>query len=172
MNILNENENDNKNWTSKTELMIDLDISSDTIDQITYEYIILWMAQILKGIKKGGCNNLETYYNYFLATVIKEKAKHYTNQNTNATKKTKEQGILLKTVINSGDLKAARYLCDLIMEKTETQAAFKKMSEQTKTQAEKMSEKTKTQAEKMSEQTKQIEKEIKYLTDLLYNCKS
>ena len=161
MNILNENENDNKNWTSKTELMIDLDISPDTIDQIIYEFIIHLIAQILNGIKKGGCHNLETYYNDFLATVITEKAKHYTNQNTNATKKTKEQGILLKTVINSGDLKAARYLCDLIMEKTETQAAFKKMSEQTE-----------TQAEKMSEQTKQIEKEIKYLTDLLYNCKS
>ena len=150
MNILNENENNNKNWTSKTELMINLDISSDTIDQIISEFIIHLIAQILSGIKKDGCHNLETYYTDFLVAVITEKAKHYTNQNTNATKKAKEQGILLKTVISSGDLKAARYLCDLIMEKTETQAEFKKMSEQ----------------------TKQIEKEIKYLTDLLYNCKS
>lgn len=163
MNILNENENENKNWTSKTELMINLDISPDTIDQIIYEFIIHLIAQILSGIKKGGCHNLETYYNDFLVSVITGKAKHYTNQNTNATKKAKEQGILLKTVINSGDLKAARCLCDLIMEQTETQAAFKKMSEKAETQAE---------FKKMSEQTEQIEKEIKYLTDLLYNCKS
>ena len=131
MNILNEN--NNKNWTSKTELMIDLGISSDTIDQIIHDFIIRLLSQVLNGIKKGGFHNLETYYNDFLTVVITEKAKYRTtNQDTNATKKAKELEILLNTVINNGDLKAAKDLCDLIIEKTEKQAEFKKMSEQTK----------------------------------------
>ena len=147
MNILNKN----KNWTSKTELMINLDINSDTIDQIISEFSIHLLFQVvLNGIKKGGYHNLETYYDDFLVAVIKAKAKYYTNQNTNATKEAKELGNLLNTVINSGDLKAARNLCDLIMEKIQIQSENKKMSEQ----------------------TKQIDKEIERLTDLLYNCKS
>lgn len=167
MNIFNKNKNknknnNNKNWTSKTELMIDLDLSSDTIDQIIYDFGIRWPAEIRNGTKKGGFHNLETYYSNYLVAVITLKAKYITtNQDKDFIQKAKKGGILLNAVINSGDLKAAKDLCDLIMEKTETQAAFKKMSE-----------KTETQAEKMSEQTKQIEKEIKYLTDLLYNCKS
>ena len=126
MNILNKN---NNNWTSKTELMIKLGISSDTIDQIISDFISFWSSKVLNGTKKGGFHNLETYYNNYLTAVITsevETGKYNTNQITDATKEAKEQGILLNTVINSGDLKAAKDLCDLIMEKTQIQAENKK----------------------------------------------
>ena len=80
-------------------------------------------------------NILNKNNNNYLTAVITsevETDKYNTNQNTDATKKAKEQGILLNTVINSGDLKAAKDLCDWIMEKTKIQAEYKKMSEQTK----------------------------------------
>ena len=153
MNILNK-KNDNKNWTSKTKLMIDLGINlgitSDIIEQIIYDFSIRWPSQFKVSIKKGGFHNLETYYDDFQVTVITELAKHNTNQNTDIIQKEKEQGILLNAIINSGNLKAAQDLCDSIMERTKIQAENKRMSEQ----------------------DKQIEKEIKILTDLLYNCKS
>ena len=79
MNILNKN---NKNRTSKTELMINLDISSDTIDQIIYDFSIRWPSQVLNGTKKGGFHNLETYYDNFLVAVIIGNAKYNTNKNT------------------------------------------------------------------------------------------
>ena len=126
MNILNKN---NNNWTSKTELMIKWGISSDTIDQIISDFISFWSSKVLNGTKKGGFHNLETYYNNYLTAVITsevETGKYNTNQITDATKEAKEQGILLNTVINSGDLKAAKDLCDLIMEKTQIQAENKK----------------------------------------------
>ena len=128
MNILN----DNKNWTSKTELMIDLQISSDTIDKIIHDFSIRLLSQVLNGIKKGGYNNLETYYNDFLTTVITEKVKHNTDQNTNTTKKAKDLEILINTVINSGDLEAAKDLCYQITKRAEIQAELKKMSVQIK----------------------------------------
>lgn len=137
MNIFNNNKNNNKNWTSKTELMTDLDLSSDTIDQIIYDFGIRWPAEIRNGTKKGGFHNLETYYSNYLVAVITLKAKYITtNQDKDFIQKAKKGGILLNAVINSGDLKAAQDLCDLIMEKTEMQV------------------------EKMSEQNKQIDKEI------------
>ena len=128
MNILN----DNKNWTSKTELMIDLQISSDTIDKIIHDFSIRLLSQVLNGIKKGGYNNLETYYNDFLTTVITEKVKHNTDQNTKNKKKAKDLEILINTVINSGDLEAAKDLCYQITKRAEIQAELKKMSEQIK----------------------------------------
>ena len=141
MNILNKktnkktNEKTNENWTSKTRLMINLDISSDTIEQIIYDFSIRWPSQVQISTKKGGFHNLETYYDNFLVAVITEKAKYniyQKYQNTDAIQKAKEQGIFLNTIINSGDLNAAHDLCDLIMEKTEIQAEFKRMSEKTK----------------------------------------
>ena len=58
--------------------------------------------------------------------MIKAKAKDITtNQDTDATKKAKEQGILLNAIIYSGNLKAAKELCDLIMERTQIQAESK-----------------------------------------------
>ena len=69
--------------------------------------------------------------------ITAELAKHNTNQNTGVIQKqmnteAKEQGILLNAVANSGDLKAAQALCDLIMEKTQIQAENKRLLEQTK----------------------------------------
>lgn len=124
MNIFkNKNKNNNKNWTSETKLMIDLGINlgidSDTFNKIIHNFSIRWPEEFQNGTKKGGFHNLYTYYDDFLVAVIKAKAKDITiNQDTDATKNAKKQGILLNAIINSGDLKAARYLCDLIMEKT------------------------------------------------------
>ena len=125
-------------WTSKKELMNNLQISSDTIEQIINDLISRWPAAIQSHIKKGGYHNLETYYDDYLVNMITaELAKHNTNQNTGVIQKqmsteAKEQGILLNAVANSGDLKAAQALCDLIMEKTQIQAENKRLLEQTK----------------------------------------
>ena len=57
-----------------------------------------------------------------------------TNQNTGAIQsqmntEAKEQGILLNAVVNSGDLKAANALWDLITEKTQIQAENKRLQQ-------------------------------------------
>ena len=136
MNIFkNKNNNNNKNWTSETELMIDLGINLgidlDTFNQIIHNFSIRWPEEFQNGTKKGGFHNLDTYYDDFLVAVITAKAKDITtNQYTDDTNK--EQGILLNAIIYSGNLKAAKELCDLIMERTEIQAELKKMSEQIK----------------------------------------
>ena len=136
MNFLNKKNNDKKNWTSKRKLImnlqIDLLITSDIIEQIISDLSCRWPEDIKSHIKKGGFHNLETYYDDFLVAVITDKVKHNTNQKTDTIKKDKEQGILLNTVINSGNLKAAKELCDLIMAKAEIQAEIKKKSEQIK----------------------------------------
>ena len=122
--------NNNTKWTSKTELMIKFGISSDTIDQIISDFISNWSSLVLNGTKKGGFHNLETYYNDYLTNVITSEAKYNINKYTDVIQKAKEQGILLNTVIYSGDLKAAKELCEMIMEKTEKQLEAKEMSEQ------------------------------------------
>ena len=127
-----------KDWLSKKEIVSNLQVSSDTIEQIINDLNCRWPAAIQSHIKKGGYHNLETYYDDYLVNMITaELAKHNTNQNTGIIQKqmsteAKEQGILLNAVANSGDLKAAQALCDLIMEKTQIQAENKRLLEQTK----------------------------------------
>ena len=129
---------ENNNWTSKKELMNNLQISSDTIEQIISDLSIRWPAATQNHIKKGGYHNSEVFYDDYLVNMITaELAKHNTNQNTGVIQKqmsteAKEQGILLNAVANSGDLKAAQALCDLIMEKTQIQAENKRLLEQAK----------------------------------------
>lgn len=129
---------ENKNWTSKKELMNNLQISSDTIEQIISDLTCRRPADTQTHIKKGGYHNSEVFYDDYLVNMITaELAKHNTNQNTGIIQKqmnteAKEQGILLNAVANSGDLKAAQALCDLIMEKTKIQAENKRLLEQTK----------------------------------------
>lgn len=126
------------NWTSKKELMSNLQISSDTIEQIINDLSCRRPAETQTHIKKGGYHNSEVFYDDYLVNMITaELAKHNTNQNTGIIQKqmsteAKEQGILLNAVANSGDLKAAQALCNLIMEKTQIQAENKRLLEQTK----------------------------------------
>ena len=126
------------NWTSKKEIMSNLQISSDTIEQIINDLSCRRPADIQYHIKKGGYHNTEVFYDDYLVNMITaELAKHNTNQNTGVIQKqmsteAKEQGILLNAVANSGDLKAAQALCNLIMEKTKIQAENKRLLEQTK----------------------------------------
>ena len=127
-----------KDWVSKKELMSNLQISSDTIEQIINDLSCRRPADTKNHIKKGGYHNSENFYDGYLVNMITaELAKHNTNQNTGIIQKqmsteAKEQGILLNAVANSGDLKAAQALCDLIMEKTQIQAENKRLLEQTK----------------------------------------
>ena len=126
------------NWTSKKEIMSNLQISSDTIEQIINDLTCRRPADTQNHIKKGGYHNSEVFYDDYLVNMITaELAKHNTNQNTGVIQKqmsteAKEQGILLNAVANSGDLKAAQALCNLIMEKTQIQAENKRLLEQTK----------------------------------------
>lgn len=126
------------NLVSKKELMSNLQISSDTIEQIINDLSCRRPADTKNHIKKGGYHNSEIFYDGYLVNMITaELAKHNTNQNTGIIQKqmsteAKEQGILLNAVANSGDLKAAQALCDLIMEKTQIQAENKRLLEQTK----------------------------------------
>ena len=126
------------NWTSKKEIMSNLQISSDTIEQIINDLSCRRPADTQNHIKKGGYHNSEVFYDDYLVNMITaELAKHNTNQNTGVIQKqmsteAKEQGILLNAVANSGDLKAAQALCNLIMEKTQIQAENKRLLEQTK----------------------------------------
>ena len=126
------------NWTSKKEIISNLQISSDTIEQIINDLSCRRPADTQNHIKKGGYHNSEVFYDEELVNMITaELAKHNTNQNTGVIQKqmsteAKEQGILLNAVANSGDLKAAQALCNLIMEKTQIQAENKRLLEQTK----------------------------------------
>ena len=52
-----------------------------------------------------------------------------TNQNTDATKEAKDQEIILNAVVNSGDLKAANALWDLITEKRRIQNENKSLQQ-------------------------------------------
>ena len=107
---------ENNNWTSKKELMNNLQISSDTLEQIINDLNCRWPAAIQNHMKKGGYHNLETYYDDYLVNMITaELAKHNTNQNTGAIQsqmntEAKDQEIILNAVVNSGDLKAANAL--------------------------------------------------------------
>lgn len=117
-----------KNWTSKTSLMINLDISSDTIEQIISDLRYNRPAYTKKHIMKGGFHSLETYYDDFLVAVITENVKYNICRDI-AMQEAKEEGIILEAIIDSGDLKAAQYLCDLIMKKTQIQAEQNKQME-------------------------------------------
>lgn len=126
---------ESKNWYSKQELATEFGVDPKTIQRIVNEQITLDRPV---QTKKGGYNNSEILYNKDVYNMITaELAKHNTNQNTGIIQKqmsteAKEQGILLNAVANSGDLKAAQALCDLIMEKTQIQAENKRLLEQTK----------------------------------------
>ena len=126
---------ENNNWYSKQELATEFGVDPKTIQRIVNEQITLDRPV---QTKKGGYNNSEILYNKDVYNMITaELAKHNTNQNTGVIQKqmsteAKEQGILLNAVVNSGDLKAAQALCDLIMEKTQIQAENKRLLEQTK----------------------------------------
>lgn len=124
-----------KDWYSKQELATEFGVDPKTIQRIVNEQITLDRPV---QTKKGGYNNSEILYNKDVYNMITaELAKHNTNQNTGIIQKqmnteAKEQGILLNAVANSGDLKAAQALCNLIMEKTKIQAENKRLLEQTK----------------------------------------
>ena len=79
---------ENNNWTSKKELMNNLQISSDTIEQIISDLNCRWPADTQNHIKKGGYHNSEVFYDdYFVNMITAELAKHNTNQNTSAIQK-------------------------------------------------------------------------------------
>lgn len=126
------------NWTSKKELMSGLQISPDTLEKIIGELTNRRPADTQTHMKKGGYHNSEVLYDdYLVNTITAELAKHNTNQNTGVIQKqmiysAKEQGILLNAVANSGDIKAAKALCDLIMEKTQIAAENKQLQETNK----------------------------------------
>ena len=85
-------------WTSKKELMGNLQISSDTIEQIINDFSCRRPADTQNHIKKGGYHNSEVFYDDYLINIITaELAKHNTNQNTGIIQKqmsteAKEQG--------------------------------------------------------------------------------
>ena len=115
--------------------MNNLQISSDTIEQIISDLSCRRPADTQNHIKKGGYHNSEVFYDDYLVNMITaELAKHNTNQNTGAIQKqmsteAKEQGILLNAVANSGDLKAANALWDLITEKRRIQSENKSLQQ-------------------------------------------
>ena len=75
-------------WTSKKELMNNLQIIPDTIEQIISDLTCRRPADTQNHIKKGGYHNSEVFYDDYLVNMITaELAKHNTNQNTGAIQK-------------------------------------------------------------------------------------
>lgn len=115
----------NRNWIGKKELVRELSVSSDSLEKIINNLSNRWPAVTQSHIKKSGYHNTEVFYDRELVNLITaELAKHNTNQNTGMIQKqmntqAKEQGILMNAVANSGDMNAAKALCNLIMEKTQ-----------------------------------------------------
>lgn len=113
------------------------------VDRKTLERIITDLSSgrpdlIQNHMKKGGYHNCEVFYDDKLVNMITaELAKHNTNQNTGIIQKqmntqAKEQGILMNAVANSGDINAAKALCNLIMEKTQITAENKLLQTENK----------------------------------------
>lgn len=125
MNNITENK-----WYTKKELAAEFGVDEKTIQRIVNEKITLDRPV---HTQKGGYNNSQTLYDEEIHNMITaELAKHNTNQNTGVIQKqmiysAKEQGILLNAVANSGDINAAKALCDLIMEKTQIAAENKQL---------------------------------------------
>ena len=68
-----------KDWISKKELMSNLQISSDTIEQIINDLSCRRPADTQNHIKKGGYHNSEVFYDDYLVNMITaELAKHNT----------------------------------------------------------------------------------------------
>ena len=61
---------ENNNWTSKKELMNNLQISSDTIEQIISGLSCRRPADTQNHIKKGGYHNSEVFYDDYLVNMI------------------------------------------------------------------------------------------------------
>lgn len=114
-----------RKWMGKKELMRELSVSADSLEKIINNLSNRWPAVTQSHIKRSGYHNTEIFYDRELVNLITaELAKHNTNQNTGAIQKqmntqAKEQGILMNAVANSGDMNAAKALCNLIMEKTQ-----------------------------------------------------
>lgn len=108
----------NNNWTSKKELMNNLQISSDTIEQIISDLSCRRPADTQIHIKKGGYHNSEVIYDDYLVNMITaELSKHNTNQNTGVIQKqmnteAKEQGIH-NIVDNSGYKYSKEDICSI-----------------------------------------------------------
>ena len=69
MEIL-EIKEETKDWISKKELMSNLQISSDTIEQIINDLISKVNLATQSHIKKGGYHNLEVFYDGELVKLI------------------------------------------------------------------------------------------------------
>ena len=69
----NEPEKAEQNWTSKKELMNNLQISSDTIEQIINDLNCDSTVLIQSHIKKGGYHNSEVFYDGYLVKLIQAK---------------------------------------------------------------------------------------------------
>ena len=67
----------NNNWTSKKELMNNLQISSDTIEQIISDLSCRRPADTQNHIKKGGYHNSEVFYDDYLVNMITAFLKNY-----------------------------------------------------------------------------------------------
>lgn len=123
-------------WISKKELMDNLQCSSDTLERIIGDLISRNDAATHEHMKKGGYNNLQVFYDDYLVNMITaELAKHNTNQNTGEIQRqmntqAKEQGILMNAVANSGDIAAAKALCNMIMQKTQLVASNKQLQQE------------------------------------------
>ena len=127
---------DNKKWTSKKELAEICNCDVRTLERIIENFNTDRPVAIENHMKKGGYNNLQVFYDDYLVNMITaELAKHNTNQNTGEIQRqmntqAKEQGILMNAVANSGDIAAAKALCNMIMQKTQLVASNKQLQQE------------------------------------------
>ena len=82
-------EENNNNWTSKKELMNNLQISSDTIEQIISDLSCRRPADTQNHIKKGGYHNSEVFYDDYLVNMITAELAKQKTIRTNQTNGTR-----------------------------------------------------------------------------------
>lgn len=120
---------ENKNWTSKKELMDILQCSHTTLEQIIGEINMQNELHIENHMKKGGYNNLQVFYDDYLVKAIQLKLKQNgisQGKQIGIIKQSNmedmEVGLAANAVMKSGSIEAARQFANLLINRTEAVA--------------------------------------------------
>ena len=111
---------ENNNWTSKKELMNNLQISSDTIEQIISDLSCRRPADTQNHIKKGGYHNSEVFYDDYLVKLIQSKLlSNKANQGNSSD--------TIKKIVKSGETNwySVKEICDICNTSRQTWINFK-----------------------------------------------
>ena len=127
-------EKENNNWTSKKELMEICNCSNKSLERAIADLNRDIDVSIQNHIKKGGYNNLETYYDDYLVKLIQAKLKKNGLSQGKQIETVKqsnmedmEVGMAANAVMASGSIEAAEQFAQLLISRTKAVAETKRL---------------------------------------------